>query len=652
MAAEDKCKPTWLPYGLRLGGCLELDPGIILPNFEPVIVEVYDGVYEMTGEEDVILCTGFVEIIMISVAEAKRTFTVNADGDSVIMTPQDSDTIETPVIVDGNSANFAPKKSTSAWLNLYNPNNEGLSNGFIGIGTVGSGELYTRDGFFSYKDNKSILKYGLPITVNINDVMYDYVWNDPVEPVFDYDITKWKEASTAVPSGTVSIGSIDVKEAGDHGFIYSNLSSRGAFTIDRELDPETGSLDPFTEKLSEILTILTIDAEGIDIPIDNGIQFSGSSPDDIDAYQSMLKIKVKTDLVNFYLVGRWDSQNGTISVVSETINHSLVDPDGDLVEIPFKNLTKIDANKTYYTTLYMDEPAILVGGIIDGEAPFLHRSEAEAQPYQVIVGANVLERQNLLSGSTDTPDAIRDKLETLEGDERLNYSAIKNNNALTTHYTSEDLTVPANWNGDILTVIDATGDITVTLPSVDLLLNAWSLLIVNTATTQTYKITVLAGDGTYIINDDDCLIPSQASMKLGYDAVYNTIYPIHFDGFPKYITVNAGGGNLNTSWSIEGYIDFDANYSQIYAVKMSFTLSAVVADITTEVRIVGTGIYSDTMFFAGSKTSNSNGYHEIDLVKRVALPDEFMTFELQAKRSPVWGQSSVGKITIIYGDKP
>ena len=507
MATEDKCKPTWLPYGLRLGGCLELDPGIILPNFEPVIVEVSDGVYEMTGEEDVILCTGFVEIVMISVANAKRTFTVNADGDSVIMTPQDSDTIETPVIIDGNSANFAPKKSTSAWINLYNPNNEGLSNGFIGIGTVDSGELYTRDGFFSYKDNKSILKYGLPITVNIEGVMYDYVWNDPVEPVFNYDVTKWKEASTAVPSGTVSVGAIDIKEAGDHELIKSNLSQRSAFVIDRELDDETGSLDPITEKLSGLEVLETLDFRGIDIPIYSGQQFAGTSITGVDGYASSLTVIAKSDIVNLYIVGRIDSFVGPISLISETVNHAVQNTvDGDEVLIPYKNLVKLDSNKIYYTTIYIDQSAILEGGIVpEGSYSTIalgyeNMVADTVAPWQRISGYNVLERQNLLAGSQDTADEIRDKLETLEGDERLNYSAIKNNNALTTHYTSEDITVPANWNGDVLTVIDATSDITVTLPSVDLLLNAWSLLIVNTASTQTNKVTVISLVASITVN--------------------------------------------------------------------------------------------------------------------------------------------------------
>ena len=85
---------------------------------------------------------------------------------------------------------------------------------------------------------------------------------------------------------------------------------------------------------------------------------------------------------------------------------------------------------------------------------------------------------------------------------------------------------------------------------------------------------------------------------------------------------------------------------------MSFTLTSVVTNITTDIRLVGIGDSGNQVYFSGSKTSNTNGYHEIDLIRDVALPDRFMTFELQARRNPVWGQSSVGKVTIIYGDKP
>jgi|SaaInlV_130m_DNA_2_1039683.scaffolds.fasta_scaffold02324_5 hypothetical protein len=602
---------------------------------------------------------------------------------------------------------------------------------FVGIG-AGTTNPITRDGYFSDDGNLDLLYPGKIIQVNENETVFYYIWTDEASPVLTYNPDKWTQAPIAVPPGTIEMGTLLIKEAGEHLALESKLANSNSMVLDRELDDELGSLDPISEKLSPLGLIETLGSTGIDIPIINGQQFTGSSSPGIDAYEIELQVIAREDFVNFYMIGRLEDSD--ITFVSDTINHTIEDKiNGDLVSITLKNLAKIDESQTYVTTLYMDQPTVIVGGIVEAgntQKSMLYDSE-EIVPFQNIIGYNVLERQSLLQiedlsqhniqelknvpdleaskflvvsddgqsivykssdpggdeiavdnngeslgkaktlnfadgldavmesdtvtitpRSVMTPEQVRDDLQSLEGDERLDYSAVKNNNALTTHYTSEDLTVPANWNGDVLTVIDATGDITVTLPSVDLLLNAWSLLIVNTASTQTNKVTVLAGDGTYIINDDDCRIPSQASIKLGYNAVYNVIYPIHFEGFPKYITINAGGGNLGTSWSIEGYVDFDANYSQIYAVKMSFTLSAVVANITTDIRLVGIGESGNQIYFSGSKASNTNGYHEIDLIRDTALPDRFMTFELQARRSPVWGQSSVGKVTIIYGDKP
>ena len=102
-------------------GFTEAD-GTIIPVDPLPVNEVFIGAsgptYPMTGLEDVIFCTGIVEILMISVAAATRTVIVNAEGGTVTMTPSGTDTIQTSVITDGNSGKFGPKASTSQWRDL------------------------------------------------------------------------------------------------------------------------------------------------------------------------------------------------------------------------------------------------------------------------------------------------------------------------------------------------------------------------------------------------------------------------------------------------------------------------------------------------------------------------------------------------------
>ena len=74
--------------------------------------------YQMTGLEDVIFCTGIVEVLMIDIDQATKSFIVNADGGTVTITPTASDTVQTGVITDGNSGKFGPKDSTNQWRDL------------------------------------------------------------------------------------------------------------------------------------------------------------------------------------------------------------------------------------------------------------------------------------------------------------------------------------------------------------------------------------------------------------------------------------------------------------------------------------------------------------------------------------------------------
>ena len=85
------------------------------------IVETSGPTYVMDGTEDVILCTGIVSIEMISIALANKSFSANADGGTVTMTPNGTDTVQTVTIVDPNSGEFAPKPSVGVsgeWRDL------------------------------------------------------------------------------------------------------------------------------------------------------------------------------------------------------------------------------------------------------------------------------------------------------------------------------------------------------------------------------------------------------------------------------------------------------------------------------------------------------------------------------------------------------
>ena len=114
------CKTTNFPNGIKVGKCLELDPGTELPTFPEMIIEVdsSESPYMMTGNEDIIFCTGIVEVVMIPLIEAVKSFIVNADGGTVMMTPDGADTIQTAMITDGNTAKLGPKLSTTQWRDI------------------------------------------------------------------------------------------------------------------------------------------------------------------------------------------------------------------------------------------------------------------------------------------------------------------------------------------------------------------------------------------------------------------------------------------------------------------------------------------------------------------------------------------------------
>ncbi len=113
------CKTTNFPNGLFIGSCLEVGPGVINPFPESIVeVSAAQSPYLMLGTEDVIFCTGIVEIIMIPLSTAIKSFLVNADGGDVMMTPDGTDTIQDAIVSDGNSMTFGPKFSASQWRTL------------------------------------------------------------------------------------------------------------------------------------------------------------------------------------------------------------------------------------------------------------------------------------------------------------------------------------------------------------------------------------------------------------------------------------------------------------------------------------------------------------------------------------------------------
>ena len=113
------CKPTRFPNGIFVGGCFQIGPDVVIPTTD-VIVEVSnaESPYQMAGVEDIIFCTGIVEILMIPLASADKSFIVNADGGTVTMTPAGADTVQTPTIVAPNSGKFGPKASINQWRDL------------------------------------------------------------------------------------------------------------------------------------------------------------------------------------------------------------------------------------------------------------------------------------------------------------------------------------------------------------------------------------------------------------------------------------------------------------------------------------------------------------------------------------------------------
>ncbi len=98
--------------------------GSITPEMPPTfesIIETSGPTYVMDGTEDVILCTGVVSIEMVPIASANKSFSANADGGTVTMIPDGTDTVQTVTIVDPNSGEFVPKPSVGVsgeWRDL------------------------------------------------------------------------------------------------------------------------------------------------------------------------------------------------------------------------------------------------------------------------------------------------------------------------------------------------------------------------------------------------------------------------------------------------------------------------------------------------------------------------------------------------------
>lgn len=69
----------------------------------PSTVNVVDPIYNVTGEEDFILCTGDVTINLLESANTDRDINISARGGTVTIVPAGSDTVQQATITDGNS---------------------------------------------------------------------------------------------------------------------------------------------------------------------------------------------------------------------------------------------------------------------------------------------------------------------------------------------------------------------------------------------------------------------------------------------------------------------------------------------------------------------------------------------------------------------
>lgn len=188
-----------------------------------------------------------------------------------------------------------------------------------------------------------------------------------------------------VPSGTINLGAIAVKEAGDHIQIDSAITNDEAFILDRSFD-ETGSMDIFSNKLGPKGIIETINVTGTPITISDGLQLAGASGPGIDAYQGSLKVIALTEIVNLSWTARVNSFDGPVTTAVKNFNSGPVPPEGMIVEIPLTNLNRVNPETTYYTTFSVEQSFDLDGGEV---APSIFL------PWQQPIGWNVLESQRI-----------------------------------------------------------------------------------------------------------------------------------------------------------------------------------------------------------------------------------------------------------------
>ena len=80
-----------------------------------VIVTNAQSPYTLLGTEDIIMCTGVVTINLMPGVDSIKSFTVNADGGTVTLAPDGTDTVQTSTVTSPNSARFGFKTSTTEW---------------------------------------------------------------------------------------------------------------------------------------------------------------------------------------------------------------------------------------------------------------------------------------------------------------------------------------------------------------------------------------------------------------------------------------------------------------------------------------------------------------------------------------------------------
>lgn len=83
-----------------------------------VIVDSPTSPYNMTGDEDYILCTGATTINAIAVADGTQGVNIGADGGIVTFVPAGADTTQTSSIADGDTVLLVPKASRNQWRGI------------------------------------------------------------------------------------------------------------------------------------------------------------------------------------------------------------------------------------------------------------------------------------------------------------------------------------------------------------------------------------------------------------------------------------------------------------------------------------------------------------------------------------------------------